>query len=580
MSNQSCATIKNKSWPYQQYYVGERDSEGRRNGGGENHWTGAKSLEWYCGRLLRDTMHGIGEYYWRYIDPEGAFVSYEGHFYCNQMHGYGTKSYPDGRVFEGLFHSNLRWGPGVECHISVRENVGLWLGNQLIRLCWRPSTTSLFLDFMGTSTGRACVTAARNLMTSYSEPINKNTVIELLVEYGLDQQAAEEKWMKLQAKHCSDISSPVFPLQLFEDNYYGSGNKNILQESKKISESTVDFQEKQYFAWNNNEIIKHMMKHSFTHDTQTARTRLNISKILSGPRHNFKPPVKHELDCRTLLMASYLGETNVVVQLVNEEGIHADVTDMQGNSVLVYAVCGEQREIIHFLVEAGAGIDNYNDSCCTALSVALIRFNCARKNISANDMTQALIPETNLPRDQTVSEWNLVRDVSSLKNALTKNSSKIMKSLTSLKEIPPPKKSPDISVKLEQDSISENENINKSIELFTEINNKYASKTAELYSAISTGNPIPYIFEVHNITNEFEGIVEEPKKTSVKNPKRVISTALKESVKPTNGNMRHSNDYTKSKNFFNRLILVSMIIYTIYTLPTTDNVHYIYITYN
>ncbi|CAG4977548.1 unnamed protein product [Parnassius apollo] len=390
-------------------------------------------------------MHGVGEYFWRYIDREGAFVSYEGHFYCNQMHGYGTMSYADGRVFEGLFHSNLRWGPGVESHISVRENVGLWLGNQLIRLCWRPSTHGLFLDFMATSTGRACVEAERALMTSYTEPINKNTVMELLVEYGLDQQSAEEKWMKLHPKHCSDVSSPVFPLQLFEDYYYGSENKNILQEIKK---------------------------------------------------------------------------------------------------------CGDQTEIIHFLVEAGAGIDNYNDSCCTALGVALIRFICARKNISANDMTQASL--------ETVSEWNLVRDVSS-KNVLMKNSSKIiksmssrkLKSLTSLKDIPPPKMDSDIFEKLEQDSISEKENINKSIELFIEINNKYETKTAELYSAKSTRNPISYIFEVQNITNEFESIVEEPKKNSDKNPKRVNSKAIKESVKPTNGIKRQSNEYTESKNYTN-----------------------------
>lgn len=33
---------RKKSWPYDEYYFGERDDEERRNGQGENHWTGAK----------------------------------------------------------------------------------------------------------------------------------------------------------------------------------------------------------------------------------------------------------------------------------------------------------------------------------------------------------------------------------------------------------------------------------------------------------------------------------------------------------------------------------------------------------
>lgn len=44
-------------------------------------------------------MHGLGDYRWRFKGQDGVFVTYEGQFYANNMHGYGTMSYPDGKVF-------------------------------------------------------------------------------------------------------------------------------------------------------------------------------------------------------------------------------------------------------------------------------------------------------------------------------------------------------------------------------------------------------------------------------------------------------------------------------------------------
>lgn len=43
-------------------------------------------------------------------------------------------------------------------------------------------------------------------------------------------------------------------------------------------------------------------------------------------------------------------------------------------------------------MEAGANVDAYNDSCCTPLGVALMRFACAINEIPPNSTLQALIP--------------------------------------------------------------------------------------------------------------------------------------------------------------------------------------------
>lgn len=41
--------------------------------------------------------------------------------------------------------------------------------------------------------------------------------------------------------------------------------------------------------------------------------------------------------CRTLLMACFLGHIKNVAQLINEYDVNPNVTDMQGNSALMYA---------------------------------------------------------------------------------------------------------------------------------------------------------------------------------------------------------------------------------------------------
>lgn len=132
-------------------------------------------------------------------------------------------------------------------------------------------------------------------------------------------------------------------------------------------------------------------------------------------------------------MASYLGHTTNVVQLVNEDNIHPDITDSLGNSAVMYATvstsssdktfgdkyffsgiyifscdpkCGDRVELIHFLVEAGANVNSYNDSCCTPLAVALIRFICAYKDIPLLGMLQALLPPPIIPVPRMYFSFN------------------------------------------------------------------------------------------------------------------------------------------------------------------------------
>lgn len=65
---------------------------------------------------------------------------------------------------------------------------------------------------------------------------------------------------------------------------------------------------------------------------------------------------------------------------------------------------GDQPDVIHFLVEAGANVDSYNDSCCTPLGVALMRYVCAGHDVPPSVMLQALLPPPSPQAPRNVSK--------------------------------------------------------------------------------------------------------------------------------------------------------------------------------
>ncbi|KAJ0182318.1 hypothetical protein K1T71_001687 [Dendrolimus kikuchii] len=548
---QSIPTKKEKLFPYNQYYVGDRDQMKRRNGDGQNYWTGAESLESYTGQFLRDTMHGAGEYRWKYRGADGIFVTYEGHFYGNNMHGYGQMSYPDGRVFTGHFYNNVRWGPGIESQACLREDVGLWNGTQLVRLAWRPSTPSIAIDLMANSNGKMCVESLRIIMAPDIRKIGEvNSAIEILKQYGCDPLSAVEKWSKLYPKHCTDMDSQLCHIEAFERNYY-KGNISTLKEVTNLSQMKEELKVQRsdesvtvkefYFAWNNNPNIVDMMKSCYKHEIQRKRSGLNLVDILSGPRTNFKPAGKHELDCRTLLMASYLGHITNVAQLVNQSQINVNVADIQGNSAVMYAACGDQADIIHFLVEAGANVDEFNDACCTPLTVALLRFACLVHDIPPNAMIQAILPSPVLPATpppvQKVFEWNISRDILTpiIPGALTRTPSKIVKTnpkSTSVKAVSKQfKKQELVVVKSDIQASHSTESFTEEKRVYYNINSEYNIRVNDLFQPPTVFLPIRYIFEVNDINKDIDSNEVEQKKIQEKNPKKVTSKTLKATMK-------------------------------------------------
>ncbi|KAB0793109.1 hypothetical protein PPYR_12729 [Photinus pyralis] len=135
----------------------------QREGAGEEIWfeDGTPNHQKYKGQFLRDTLHGQGQYIW---SRNGEETIYEGSLYSSNLEGYGRFVRPDGTVFEGLFKNNARFGPGVDSFVDSTQTVGLWYGNNLIRLCqvvkpeWVPKVAH-------TSVGKAILLRYKKLVT-------------------------------------------------------------------------------------------------------------------------------------------------------------------------------------------------------------------------------------------------------------------------------------------------------------------------------------------------------------------------------------------------------------------------------
>lgn len=73
--------------------------------------------------------------------------------------------------FQGLFFNNVRWGPGVQSHANLHEDVGLWRAGQLVRLAWKPDGPSIAPDLVTTNTGKQIVESNRIMLTTVVETV-------------------------------------------------------------------------------------------------------------------------------------------------------------------------------------------------------------------------------------------------------------------------------------------------------------------------------------------------------------------------------------------------------------------------
>ncbi|XP_061709360.1 uncharacterized protein LOC133519338 isoform X2 [Cydia pomonella] len=406
-----------------------------------------------------------------------------------------------------------------------------------------------------------------------------NKAVEFLKQHGSDPVSATENWTRLYPKHCTDVESRLCHVELFDYEYY-DGKVYSLKEYdsaqndedlEKESQNSLEYSGS-YYAWNNDSVTIDMMKHCFKHEKQRKDVHMDLVAVLSGLRSQFKPPAMHELDSRTLLMACYLGHVATTTYLINERGVDPNVTDNVGNSALMYATCGDQVTLITFLAEGGARVNSANDSCCTPLSVALIRLLCASKDVPSNGILQAIVPPPAAPAtsDQPiVLDWNITRETQAepTKNTLGKVPSKITKmnmknrSLTSVKDLPTPsKRNIDTLKPIDEDDLES--------KLYRDVNNEYIIKVTDSLEPVA--QPVTYLFELNNMVDEINAEQAKLVQPEKKDPKSKASKVLKEPTKPSKEamwqNSQKDEDASMASAEIRKAEICSRIKLTILTL--------------
>lgn len=160
------------------------------------------------------------------------------------------------------------------------------------------------------------------------------------------------------------------------------------------------------------------------------------------------------------------------------------------------------------------------------------------------------------PSEERVVEWHIKRDLTaSAANGLQKSPSKTLKPITakkvtSLKDLMSTnsKKKPETTIKTEDNKINESDEIEpEDKKLYNNINIEYLMRVSEAFSVPSEVNPIPYIFEVHDMSKDVDFTEEEHKKVVEKHPKKNMSKVIKDTTRPSREMMWQGVDKGEDK---------------------------------
>ncbi|XP_044218554.1 ankyrin repeat and MYND domain-containing protein 1 isoform X1 [Thunnus albacares] len=349
-----------QEWPDGSKYEGEFVN-GFKHGKGRYSW---RNGEYYEGSFYKDYRHGDGVYCW----PTGH--KFIGKFYLNRKEGYGQQLFPDGATFQGLYHADQRFGPGVVSYPDQRQDVGLWLGKRLLKLC-----TSIEEGF-----------SLKNFpeYAAYMDPVvNTDSLSQPpILSSGLQTKARTDSGVDTD-RHLLSDENFILPPGL--ESYSTDGDHLPLPPGRRRELDQHFYGElwepdaHPYLGYERDPLSTlplqaRMLAHIHKHRLQAENVDWDVAAVLSLNRDSFGPKGPLEVSSEMLIQQASRGELQEVSQILQTGFVHPDVADSQGHTALIAATVNCHNDVIQLLLDMGADIDKLNCEGMSALAVCHVLY--------------------------------------------------------------------------------------------------------------------------------------------------------------------------------------------------------------
>ncbi|KAM9385758.1 LOW QUALITY PROTEIN: ankyrin repeat and MYND domain-containing protein 1-like [Pholidichthys leucotaenia] len=328
-----------QEWSDSSRYEGEF-VDSLKHGRGKYSW---RNGEYYEGSFYKDYRHGGGVHCW----PTGhRFI---GKFYLNRKEGYGQQVFPDGATFDGLYHNDRRFGPGVLSYPDGCQDVGLWLGQRLVRLC-SPIDVGFGLKNFPEYAAYKDTPITNDPLTQVYTEIDENFILPP----GLESYSTDGDHLPLPPGRRRKLDQQFYG-ELWEPDAHPHNG----YERDPLSNLPLQAR-----------VQAHILKHRL----QATHVGWDVAAVLSLSREGFGPKGPLEVTSEQLIQHSSQGEVHSVSQILQTGLVHPDVADSCGNTPLIAASVNCHNEVIHLLLDMGAEIDKLNCEGMSALAVCHVLY--------------------------------------------------------------------------------------------------------------------------------------------------------------------------------------------------------------
>ncbi|POI27713.1 hypothetical protein CIB84_008537, partial [Bambusicola thoracicus] len=254
----------------------------------------------------------------------------------------------------GLYKSDERFGPGIESYPDGCQDVGLWLGNHLIKLCTEVPGSFSVLDYpehyryVDDSSQRKYISVKEDpFLRSYKRlPFDDKDIFPegvLAYSHNMDHLTLTRSFLE----GC--------------DAHYFENTTELPEEDPwPVSNGTP--------------LLVRMQMHAYKLRHCQAEFTSDAKLILRGVRSNYGPPGPRELTSEQLIQKAARGDFDGVCEVLRNGLAHPDVADKQGYTALAAAAVHSHRDVVNLLLDSGADVNKCSDEGLSALSMCFILY--------------------------------------------------------------------------------------------------------------------------------------------------------------------------------------------------------------